>query len=94
MAEYTDRLLCQLGVRGILTAQGVRKTVASGDLMLPLKQTLVESFCRPIVQLTEGTLLVSRADEKAKRKPIEKLTLGARALAKHAHRSSEVSSFP
>lgn len=82
MNEAADKLLVGLGVRGILTILGARKTVASGDMVLPDKQTLITNFCKPIAELTE--------EEKSKRKPIEKLTVGARALTKHAHRSSEV----
>ena len=61
---------------------GVRKTIASGDMVLPDKTVLVQSFFKPISEMTE--------EEKWKRKVMEKLTVGARALTKHAHRSSEV----
>lgn len=79
--EQCERVLCALGIRGILTTLGVRKTVASGDMILPDKKLLIKNFCKPIAELTE--------EEKMKRKVVEKLTVGARALMKHAHRSSE-----
>lgn len=85
LTAAVDKLLCALGVRGILTLLGTRKTVASGDIILPDKQELIRKFNKPIAELTE--------EEKWKRKPVEKLTVGARALTKHAHRSSEVSSW-
>ncbi len=81
MTSAVDKLLSLLGIRGILTLIGTRKTVASGDIILPDKQELVRNFNKPIAELTE--------EEKWKRKPVEKLTVGARALTKHAHRSSE-----
>ena len=81
MLEQTEKLLSTLSVRGILTMIGVRKTIASGDMVLPNKAVLIKNFCKPISEMTE--------EEKIKRKILEKLIIGARALTKHAHRSSE-----
>ena len=81
LIAQVDKVLIGLGIRGILTMLGVRKTVASGDMILTDKGVLISSFCKPIVAMTE--------DEKMKRKKVEKLIVGARALTKHAHRSSE-----
>ena len=54
MTESTDKLLSGLGARGILTILGVRKTIASGDMVLPEKETLIKNFNNPIIGQTEG----------------------------------------
>lgn len=56
MIESTDKLLVGLGIRGILTILGVRKTIASGDLVLPEKEVLIKNFNKPITESTEGLL--------------------------------------
>lgn len=81
MAEQIDKILAGIGIRGILTMLGVRKTIASGDMILPDKTLLIKNFCKPISEMTE--------EEKIKRKISEKLIVGARAITKHAKRSSE-----
>ena len=61
---------------------GHRKTAGSQDISWPSLFELKESFNRPHTVLTE--------EQKQKQKnPASKLTVGARALTKHCHRSSE-----
>ena len=75
-------LLLNVGARGILTMLGHRKTAGSQDICWPPIYELKDSFNRPHTVLTE--------EQKAARKnPPSKLTVGARALTKHCHRSSE-----
>ncbi len=74
-------LLISLGPRGIMTIFGFRKTVGSQDLPWPSKKDLLQAFNRP------NTILNDEELKRIKNPP--KLTVGARALTKHAHRSSE-----
>ena len=75
-------LLLNVGSRGILTMLGHRKTAGSQDICWPPIYELKDSFNKPHTVLTE--------EQKAARKnPPSKLTVGARALTKHCHRSSE-----
>ena len=61
---------------------GFRKTAGSQDICWPAIFELKESFNQPHTVLTD--------EQKQKRKnPPSKLTVGARALTKHCHRSSE-----
>eukprot|EP00357_Protocruzia_adherens_P003671 CAMPEP_0114991954 /NCGR_PEP_ID=MMETSP0216-20121206/11668_1 /TAXON_ID=223996 /ORGANISM="Protocruzia adherens, Strain Boccale" /LENGTH=293 /DNA_ID=CAMNT_0002355357 /DNA_START=416 /DNA_END=1297 /DNA_ORIENTATION=- len=76
------QFLIDFGERGILLCQGARKTTGSvSDLPLPQRKALVEKF--NAINFRGG-----RAEaEEGKKSHI--LTVGARALCKHAHRSSE-----
>eukprot|EP01022_Parablepharisma_sp_SALTPOND_P008381 TRINITY_DN135825_c0_g1_i1.p3 TRINITY_DN135825_c0_g1~~TRINITY_DN135825_c0_g1_i1.p3 ORF type:complete len:297 (-),score=32.02 TRINITY_DN135825_c0_g1_i1:5049-5864(-) len=76
-----DKLLAGIGIRGILTMMGVRKTVGSADMIIPHKEVLEEKFNKPHIVLSE--------EELKKKKSIPKLSVGGKALSKHAHRSSE-----
>lgn len=71
-----------MGIRGIMTMMGFRKTPGSADMIIPQKSLLEEKYNQPLVVLTE--------EEKKKRKSIPLLSVGGKALSKHAHRSSEV----
>ena len=82
MEEAVDKLLSGLGMRGLMTMFGIRKTLGSADMLLPHKSDLVDKFNRPYIILSE--------EEKKTRKSIPKLSVGGKALSKHAHRSSEV----
>lgn len=61
---------------------GLRKTTGSQDVPYPNPVTLIHSFNKPHTVLTD--------EQRQKlRNPPSKLSVGARALAKHSHRSSE-----
>lgn len=64
-----------------MTMLGFRKTIGSQDIVWPTKTTLLQSFNKLNTILNEDDL------KRLKNPP--KLTVGARALTKHAHRSSE-----
>lgn len=66
--------------RGLVTLFGMRTTPGSMNTVWPLKTILVEGFCKPNTDPTEMS-------EKGKKPSI--LTVGARALTKHSHWSSE-----
>ena len=72
-------LLGTIGSKGVLACLGYRSTVRSIAKLLPSRVNLVEAFNQ-----IHGALEVEPS-----RKSI-KLSVGARALAKHAIRSSEV----
>lgn len=75
-------VLIELGPRGILTMLGFRKTAGSQDIAWPDIKSLKDSFNAPHTVWTP--------EELARHKnPPSKLTVGARALTKHCHRSSE-----
>ena len=61
---------------------GHRKTPGSQDICWPAMYELKESFNRPHTILTEE-------QKQSRKNPPSKLTVGARALTKHCHRSSE-----
>ena len=68
--------------RGILTMIGFRKTTGSQEFPWPETKVIQTSFNRPNTILT--------VEERRRRlNPPSKLTVGARGLTKHAHRSSE-----
>lgn len=94
ITELVNQLLCGLGSRGILTLLGVRKTVGSKDKMLPPTETLIRGFNKPYSRRSQVQVItkVSESDdeETKNRGPACQLSVGARALMKHAHRSSEV----
>jgi len=70
--------------RGILTMLGLRKTVGSEDIPWPNRQELEASFnALQTVRTEEETANLKNAAAKE-----SKLSVGARALAKHAHRDS------
>ena len=64
---------------------GFRKTVGSQEKVWPSSDELLENFNKPNQILTQEEKLRLK---KLKNLP-SKLTVGARALCKHAHRSSE-----
>ena len=74
---------------------GFRKTTGSQDIVWPGKQQLLDNFNSPNSILSNLKVLLLQmvntvAEDEAKRiKNPSKLTVGARALTKHAHRSSE-----
>ena len=70
--------------RGILTMLGLRKTVGSEDIPWPNRQELEASFnALQTVRTEEEVANLKNAAAKE-----SKLSVGARALAKHAHRDS------
>lgn len=74
--------LLSIEQRGIYTMLGLRKTTGSQLAIWPRRDTLLSGFNRPHTVLTD--------EQRAKiRNPPSQLTVGARALCKHAHRSSE-----
>lgn len=75
-------LILGLGPRGILTMLGQRKTPGSQDIAWPDVNELKQSFNKPHTVLTPE-------QQARQRNPASKLTVGARALTKHCHRSSE-----
>jgi hypothetical protein len=72
-------LLGTIGSKGILACLGYRSTVRSIAKLLPSKVNLVEAFNQ----------MHGAVEAEPSRKSV-KLSVGARALAKHAIRSSEV----
>ena len=76
-----DSILAGMGVRGFLTMIGVRKTVGSAEMIIPHKEMLEEKFNKLYIELSEEELKTSKS--------IPKLSVGGKALTKHAHRSSE-----
>ena len=71
-----------VGPRGIMTMLGMRNTVSSQDIPWPNMQELKDSFNALQTVRTEQELAaVSKAS-----KVESKLSVGARALCKHAHR--------
>ena len=78
-----SKLLKQLGPRGVLTILGLRKTTGSQEIPWPSIDALKEGFNKPHTVLTPEEML------RATKIVPSKLSVGARALCKHAHRSSE-----
>ena len=81
MDRDISTFLSTIKFRGIMTIMGFRKTTGSQEVPWPTKNSLLESFNKPNNLLTE--------EEFKRMKNPSKLTVGARALCKHAHRSSE-----
>ncbi len=77
-----DGILAGMGIRGVLTMMGLRKTVGSADMIIPHRVVLETKFDQPCIILTP--------EELKTKKSIPKLSVGGRALSKHAPRSSEV----
>lgn len=75
-----EELLITLGPRGLLTCLGVRETVGS-----------VSDYSLPQIAILEGLFNDMHTSEEERKHPHSHsvLTVGARALTKHAHRSSE-----
>ena len=73
--------MLQIGSRGIYTILGFRKTVGSQELIWPSGKELLENFNKPNQILS--------VEEMQRLKNISKLSVGARALQKHSHRSSD-----
>lgn len=67
--------------RGFLTCLGIRKTMGSKDVVPPPITSVCENFNRRYTMLTPKQI--------AENCNPPKLTVGARALSKHAHRSAE-----
>ena len=83
-------------MRGFLTCLGVRKTVGSKERLLPLKCDLAKNFNKfqstfpdGPVYFTTDLLHNSKGKDLKRMKGKSLITVGARALAKHYHRSSE-----
>lgn len=74
-------LLVALNPRGFLTCLGIRKTMGSKDVCPPPLTSVFDNFNRRF------TVLSAKQLEGNTNPP--KLTVGARALSKHAHRSTE-----
>lgn len=70
-----ESLLLSLGVRGLLACLGIRKTHGS-----------VETFLPPTLKLLQESFSEMHIKEEVKG---AKLSVGARALTKHAHRCSD-----
>lgn len=80
--HFAEQLLVQLGPRGLLTCLGVRQTQGSVDkFSLPSRTAL----CRAFNQLNSQ----AASEESKGQEQVSLLTVGARALSKHSHRSSE-----
>lgn len=90
MNERVRQLLCGLGARGVLTLLGVRKTVGSKERILPSTETLIRGFNQPYTRKSQVQVITKVEDEESKKRAACQLSVGARALMKHAHRSSEV----
>lgn len=98
VADLVTQLLCGLGARGILTLLGVRKTIGSKDKMIPEAEELIRGFNKPFSRNAGRSQVqfISKVggDEEESKLRITgnpcQLSVGARALMKHAHRSSEV----
>lgn len=75
-----EELVLGLGPRGLLTCLGVRETVGS-----------VSDYSLPQIAMLEGLFNDMHTSEEERKHPHSHsiLTVGARALTKHAHRSSE-----
>ena len=72
--------LCLLGTRGFLTCLGVRRTIGTQDSVLPPDiDELTEMYCRLNKPLTEEELRCNPNPSL--------LTVGARAVQKHASRN-------
>lgn len=74
-------LLITIGSRGIFVMMGFRKTTGSQDLPWPDAEVLIDNF-------NKANQLIS-VDDPQRNKGVSKLSVGARALQKHAHRSSD-----
>ena len=81
MEKVLKELLIRLGIRGLMTCLGFRKTTGSQDLPWPTKASLLASFNKLNTILSE--------EELKRMKHPSRLTVGARAFCKHAYRSSE-----
>lgn len=91
--DRVRQLLCGLGARGVLTLLGVRKTIGSKEKILPPAETLIRGFNQSYSRQSQVQVITKMKDtseESKKRMPACQLSVGARALMKHAHRSSEV----
>ena len=82
LLTLVKELFLNMRPRGLLTMLGFRKTPGSQDIPWPSIFELKETFNRPHTVLTEE-------QKQARKNPPSKLTVGARALTKHCHRSSE-----
>jgi len=78
--KVLDEMIAGIGPRGILTMLGIRKTIGSAEMVMPRRQMLEEKFNKLHCELTE--------EELKTRKSIPKLSVGGKALSKHAHRCS------
>ena len=76
-----QRLILELGPRGIMRMVGFRKTTGSQDVPWPSPKILLEKFNQPNKILS--------VEEQQRARGASQLTLGARALSKHAHRCSD-----
>ena len=72
----------KIGAKGFLTCLGMRTTIGSCFKLYPMKFELYDGFTKNNMPLKEGEPI------NPKKKSV--LTVGARALTKHANRSSEV----
>ncbi len=91
--EVVSQLLCGLGARGVLTLLGVRKTIGSKDKVPPAREDLIRGFNKPFARnAVQFISQVGDLTEESKKRAAGacQLSVGARALMKHAHRSSEV----
>jgi hypothetical protein len=93
MERDLKELLIQLGMRGLMTMIGFRKTTGSQDAVWPSKQAMLQSFNQLNTILSKGlcmqNLIIAEDEVKRLKGPMPRLTVGARAYCKHAHRSSE-----
>lgn len=76
-------MLIGLGPRGVLTMLGFRKTTGSQDISWPTRKVLLDGFTKP------HTVMSSEEAQRKKNLSVSKLSVGARAVCKHAGRSSE-----
>lgn len=86
--SLVGHVLTQIGVRGILTLLHVRKTAGSIDYFPPTKAQLLASFNDThMSSVTVEQASNKGSGSKSSKKSTSMLTVGARALAKHCHRS-------
>ena len=66
------QFLFQIGIRGVLTMLGFRKTIGSQDIIWPSGRELLQNFNKPNQILS--------VEEAQRIKNVSKLSVGARAL--------------
>ena len=83
LRKIITNLLITLKARGLFTMLGMRQTVSSQVLVWPSLQTLQKGFNKPNIPLGPEEMM------RYNNKNLPQLSVGARALCKHANRSSE-----
>lgn len=84
-AKCLKRFILRIGMRGILTMAGFRKTTGSQDIPWPSPKLLLDSFNKPNIVMSLEEIQRCKANGKG----YSTLTVGGRAWCKHSHRSSD-----